>query len=485
MPPGADRLGSEGRLVAAMALLVAAGALQEAAFLAGHPGLGILAVAPALLVTAMLWRPGLGMAAIVLVYVGLVLLLPLQTGAGRYEDWILHYEIARHYAGLSNVATDYALAGRTPLFHQLTASVLAYVSQYWAFAIVAVVLNALWIWPATLLLQAWSGARRFTWEHGLLAIAVSPFILAYATYTWPWGFPTFFLLSAIYLSECDGRLSGAGVGLGLSGALLAHPGMLGYVAGAAVFILVRKRAHILPALGAGIVVAATAIPWVIDVTGGRGLPAMVAASVPARQAVSTALYLVTRVTVWATSIVPLAPIQNDRASVEWTIAMFVLTIPGALLAASFLMRRWMKPHGVAAWTVAFGVVIGWLIYPPNNSTVGMLDALYPAVVIVLVTATARAPERSIRTLLAVQASLAVVFFAFLLWVSASPVAGDGNLVLKTRYGARFLPDEAGYLPGAAVVLVGLALLALDLRRSGLSRSPGSASSSPPTVGMPP
>ena len=29
---------------------------------------------------------------------GLEALLALQTGGGRYSDWILHYEIARHYA---------------------------------------------------------------------------------------------------------------------------------------------------------------------------------------------------------------------------------------------------------------------------------------------------------------------------------------------------------------------------------------------------
>jgi hypothetical protein len=165
--------------------------------------------------------------------------------------------------------------------------------------------------------------------------------------------------------------------------------------------------------------------------------------------------------------------------------MFVLTLPGALLAASLVARRWMRPPGAAGWTVAAGFVVGWLIYPPNNTTVGILDALYPGVLIVLIAVAARVGDRQARLLVELQAVLGVVFFGLLMWVSVVPIADDANLVLKEHYGTRSAPDDFGYLPGAAVLLLGLIVVAFDLRRTGLSPPPTPATSRPPPEGTPP
>ncbi|MFN2465849.1 MAG: hypothetical protein ABR598_06220 [Candidatus Dormibacteria bacterium] len=455
-----------------MALLCAAAGLQEIALLTGHPGAGIWFVAPALLVVAALWRPGPLVAAVVLLALGLEAVLTLHTGGTRYSDWVLHYELARHYAGLSNSASMALIPGRTPLFQLLAGAFLAHAPGFDAFQVVSVLLNCLWLWPAALLVERAGGRRG---PGRLLFVAVGPFVLAYAVYTWPWGLCGFFVLGAVLFASEDGRFAAGATGVAISGALLTHPGALGYVAGLAVLLIVRRR-HVLSTLLGGMAAAATAIPWVLSVSGGD-LGRMVRASVPARQAVGPSLYLLTRVVTVAASFFPVEPIGPDRPAANWLIAFFVLTLPGALGLTLMFLGPPRHPPRPAVAALLGGVVVGILIYPPNNALTGMLDALYPAVLIVLVTTVATARQGRVALLGAANLAAGVLFVASLVWLSNWAAPADANLQLKIRFGLSFVADALGPAPGVMLLALSAVLAYLGLRNGGHWRAegPGGAS----------
>ncbi|HEV1998826.1 MAG TPA: hypothetical protein VGR61_11935 [Candidatus Dormibacteraeota bacterium] len=450
-------------MIAALVLLCVAAEVQETVLLTGHAVLGIWLVLPALLAVAALWRPGPEAVACILLALGLEALLTLHTGGTRYSDWLLHYELARHYGGLANSATPALIPGRTPLFQLLSGAVLAHAPGFGVFQLVSVLLNSLWLWPAGLLLERAGSASR---PGRLLVMAVGPFVLAYSVYTWPWGLCVFFLLVAVVLAIDDEWVSAGGAGAALAGALLVHPGALGYVVGLAVFIALWRR-HLVATLVGGIAIAATAIPWVLSVSGGD-IGRMVRASVPARQAVGPALWLVTRAITAAASFFPIEPMGPDRPAVNWVIAFFFLTVPGALALTLLPLRRARRAPGPAVAAVIGGVLVGILIYPPNNAFGGMLDALYPAMILVLVVTLAEAGDGALAWPGWLNLAAGLVFAGCLLWVSNAPAPGDANLQLKTTFGLHFIADQLGLLPGVVLLLLaaGLAYVALSKASGG-------------------
>ena len=152
---------------------------------------------------------------------------------------------------------------------------------------------------------------------------------------------------------------------------------------------------------------------------------------------------------------------------------FVLSLPGALLLPWGLLGRWMKPGaGVAAASLALGVPFSWAIDPAQQYSSGMLDALYLAVLVLLVYGTARVPFAAARRLALAQAACAAVFASTLLAVAMSATAADPNLRLKLRYGARYLVELLGPAPGLALLLFGTALTVALLRpRTGSTSLP--------------
>jgi len=82
-----------------MGALVIGGFAQELLLLIGHPQFGVAITIPLVILVAWLWRPPWAVLGIIGVGLGIELLLPLQTGGGRYQDWLLHYQMTLHYAG--------------------------------------------------------------------------------------------------------------------------------------------------------------------------------------------------------------------------------------------------------------------------------------------------------------------------------------------------------------------------------------------------
>jgi hypothetical protein len=455
-------------LVVAMALLVGAGAIQELSLLAGRPGLGVAVVLPALVTVAWLWRPGPAVVALVALSLGLELLLPLHTGGGRYQDWLLHYELTLHYAGLGGQVQSAYLVARTPLFHQLLAAFVAHQSAFWVFQLGAVLLNSLWLWPATLLIrrQAAEGTA-----VRLLAVGLTPVILAYSTYTWPWNFAAFFLLSALWLADEPGTIAQVGAGLGLAAALLAHPGTLGYVAGLGAYWLYRRRRGLWAGIAAGLVAIATSIPWVLAVTGGRGPAGLFSGSIPASQGrVPLPLWAISRLLVIAHTFLPQPGLPVDRAWVNLLLVFLVLSLPGALITLVVAERLPLPPPAVRLAIIG-GAAVNLVLFPADAYSAGMLNVLYIGIMMYLVVTVAGLDEVRVRRLLAVGAALSLVLSAALLWLSAAPAAGDPNTALRDSYGALFFIQRWGLLPG--LVLLALAL-GFGIQQLNRPRAPGAA-----------
>ena len=459
------------RLLLAMGSMVIAGAVTELLLVAGAPRLAAVVVLPALAAVLWLWRPRLEALAAMLLVVGLELLIPLQTGGGRYNDWFLHYGISLHYAGLQTPIAPAFLSSRTPLFHQLAGAVLSLRSDYWIYQLVTVVLNSLWLWPAGLLLERAGGGR-----GRLLAMALSPFLVAYAVYTWPWAFAACFMLAATYLCTRDGRLAAVATGVAMGGAFLAHPGTTGYLVGLAIFILARHRNRALPTLGAAVVTAASQLPWTYVITNGAG-PLGVAFSVdPVVQRVPLDTWVITRLLVLAHSFMPAAPLVRGVEVVDIVLVFLVLSLPGALLAATLAARRWLRPTGPAAWMILAGAIFGILVVPPQQFSSGMLDTLYPGIMLVLVGVSGAVPARVVPRLLGLQAALAAVFVAALLLVATRATIDDPNLRLKLAYEARFAVEQLTPFPGIAAL--GLAAVSAFLALRNGPGTPSSEGSSP-------
>lgn len=461
-------------LIYAMVLICLTGAAQETGRLLGNPRLGLFVVAPAVAACYALWRPRRLTLALVLGVIGVQALLPVHTGGGRLQDWLLHYEISRHYAGLSSPVTQTFLSSRTALYQQLLGAVLAWSPGYWTYQLGAALLQGLWLWPASLLVQ-----RQGRSPERLLALAMAPVLLAYGLYTWPWCFAAFFLLTAVLLAEMDGVAATAGIGVGLAGALLAHPGSIGYVAGIGAWILVRhwRQAPIAAAAAAAILV--TQVPWMLAATGGRGLLGLLASTDPIRQRVEPAVYVVTRILVAAHSVVPFTPLAPQAPAADIVLVFFIASLPGALAMTWVAAGRISRPNGAAGWAIVGGFLIGWAIDPPQQAVSGMLDVLFLGILLLVVTAVAEVPTIALKRLATIQAATGMVFLAALAFVAFTAGPKDLNVQYKQTYGAVFLVDRFGFLPG--VLILGFAaLLAARSARS----APQQASRREPKLGHP-
>jgi hypothetical protein len=435
-----------------MALLVGAGTAQELLHLAGREGLGAVIVAPALAAVLWLWRPPAVAVGGILLVLGLEALLPLQTGGGMVVDWVRHWEIALSYAGRPSHVTQAYLASRTALSEQILAAILAQQPGYWVFQLGSALLNCLWLWPAAVLI------RRRTpdlFAVRLLGVLLVPIVLYFGVYTWPWAFDAVFILCALAFIEDDGPLAAAGVGLALAGALLVHPGSLGYVLGLSAYVVARRRRLLPLALAAGTLTIALQVPWILSVTGGHGPLALISNSDPAKAQVPAWAYLLTRPLLVVHTLVPFPPLVPGLAVPDILMSFFVHSLPGALGAALLLAPRLLRPRGPAWWMGTVGVLVTLLIYPAEVWSVGIVEGLFLVVLVVLVDAASAASSSQARRLLVANACLAAVFTAAAVWLAWAAPATDPNAVLRSRYGAVYLESLLGPLPGILLFVGGI------------------------------
>ncbi|GAC1327367.1 MAG: hypothetical protein NVSMB17_01260 [Candidatus Dormibacteria bacterium] len=463
---GTISLEAAGRLAAAMTILVLAGTIQEVLLLLHHPSLGILLVGPALVSTALLWGPRAWVLVAIAAGVGLELLLPLMTGGGMVYDWVRHYQISLHYAGRPTHVLPAYLASRTALSEQLGGAFLNHVPTYWVFQAVSLLLNTLWLWPASLLVAEHRAAVR---GRGLLVLALSPYVLYYTVYSWPWGFAAFFLLGSAWLAERDGVLPALAVGVGAAGALLVHPGMLGYVVGLAAWVGWRRRRLLWPALAAGAAVLLAQLPWVYDVTSGGGIASLVLHSDPGQAHAPIWVYLVTRPMLVIHTLLPFSPLVPGLEAPDLVLSLLIHSLPGAVVVFLLVKARALRPRGKAAFMVYAGGLVGLAIYPAEGLFVGIVDALYPAVLLLGVGALCRLTAAEETRALRLAAAGMVLVVALALGIAAGAGPRDRNQQLRATYSARYLVEVVTPLPGALILAIAGALV---VRQAWRGQRPG-------------
>jgi len=437
--------------------LMVAGALALCATLLHHAGVSVVFVAPAILGTVALARPTKVMIGLVGVSLAVEMLIPLQTGGGRIGDWDLHYQLSRAYAGLPSTVGLTDLRQRTPLFDALAGSVLVWGKSYWVFQIVSVVLNSLWLWPAQRLLQLLgAGPRR------LLVVGLTPMIIIYSVYTWPWGFISFFVLTAMCAALSRGRIAAITIGVALAGALLTHIGAIGLAAGLGLWVLFRRPDWKLT-VAAGLAGVSLIAPWAAF-THTLSPSVLWQGSIPAQFAGSPGQWLLSRPVLFASTFWGIPPLHLGTPLLDAVISLFFFSTTAALGPLLIVGRRWPRPPAPVVWAIVGGVVAGMLLLPTNTSRSGLAETMFTANIALVVAGVARLSREQARTLAIVTAGLAAVAMTALVWRSEIVVPGDPNLTYKLAQALEFFVARFSVVPGILVGVAGILLLARSWRQ---------------------
>lgn len=458
------------RLLLATGVLIFAGAFTLAATLLDHPGASVVIVALAIVAAVALARPVSAMVGLMALSLAVEMLLPLQTGGGRIGDWDLHYQLARAYAGLSSAVTVAELRQRTPLFDALGGGVLVWGQAYWAFQIVSVVLNCLWIWPARLLLRT-LGAN----PGSLIVVGLTPMIVLYSVYTWPWGLVSFFVLTAAWAALHSGRIAAITVGVALGGALLTHIGSIGLVAGIGIWVLLR-RADWKFAVAAGAAAVAPIALWAAF-THTASPSVLWAASIPAQYSGSWSQWLLSRPVLLASTFWGIPWLALGTPLLDAVISLFFFSTSAALLPVLLVGRRWPRPPPPALWAIVGGVIAGLLLLPTNTSRSGLAETVFTADVMLIIAATSRLSRKRLSVLVWITAALDAFAVVALVWRSAIVVPGDPNIAYKSNQGLEFFVSRFGIAPGVFAGAAGIIVLLWSWRRNLVHRASSSTEAS--------
>jgi hypothetical protein len=440
------------RLLAALIALMLAGTITLCATLLGLPVVSVVIVVAAIVAAIVLAQPTAIMLAIVALSLGVEMVLPVQTGGGRIGDWDLHYQLARAYAGLSSTVGVADLRQRTPLFDALAGGLLVWGRSYWVFQIVSVILNSLWLWPARHLLRIVGGNPR-----GLLLIGITPMIVLYSVYTWPWGFVSFFVLAALCGALEKGRIGAITTGVALAGALLAHIGAVGLVAGIAIWVVLR-RPDWRHAAVAGVFGVALIAPWIAFIhTSSPG--ALWEASIPAQYGGSWGQWLLSRPVLLVSTFWGIPPLHLGTPLLDAVISLFFFSTSAALLPVLLVGRRWPRPPQPATWAIVGGAIAGMLLLPTNTSRSGLAETMFTADIILLIVGVSRLSRRQARAVGWVTGTLTSVALIALVWRAEIVVPGDPNLAYKTSQALEFFVARFSVGPGVLVVTIALSALA--------------------------
>jgi hypothetical protein len=348
-------------------------------------------------------------------------------------------------AGLANSSN---ILQRTPLLAALIATAVAHLPQYATFQVGSILLNTVWMWPAGLLIERWGRPRDM-----VLAVVCCPMVIVFMLYTWPWGFCCFWLLSALYFADADGRISWVGCGICLAAALMTHEECIGYVVGLVAWLAVRHWdvRGLARGLGSGLVAClAIGVPWTVVLLRYAPLSQIVRsiASTPG----SSAGWAGGRLELIAATVIP----RNGSAGVLDHLFVFLSGSVIGITVALLLTRTVRMPRGPVAWSIAGGLVGGLLLLPTGNASSGLYDTAFPAAVMLFAVCVAACPPRRWRSLVVAGLMIAALT-ATIIWIEAAfPSPSDPNLALKVTEHLQFIADIT-VIPGLVLIGLGLAL----------------------------
>jgi hypothetical protein len=389
----------------------------------------------------------------VLLLLGLESILPLQTGGGRYGDWDIHYQMSRvltfaHPSFIADLANSSNILQRTPLLAALITAAVAHLPQYATFQAGSALLNTMWMWPAGLLIESWGRPRNM-----VLAVVCCPMVIVFMLYTWPWGFCCFWLLSALYFADEEGRISWAGCGICLAAALMTHEGCIGYVLGLVVWLAVRRWdvRGVARGLGSGLITClAIGVPWTTVLLRYAPLSQIVRsiASMPG----SGAGWVGGRLELIAATVIQL----NGGTDALDRLFVFLSGSVIGITLALILTRTVRMPRGAVSWSIAGGLVGGVLLLPTDNASSGLYDTAFPAAVMLFAVSAAAYPPRRWGGLVVAGLAIAALT-ATIIWIEAAfPSPSDSNLALKVNEHLQFIAGVT-VIPGLVLIGSGLAL----------------------------
>jgi hypothetical protein len=314
-------------------------------------------------------------------------------------------------------------------------------------------LNLVWLWPARVVFEGRS-AR-------LVCLALTPMALLLGTYTWPWGLCAFFVLTAVALAREPSRMAALGVGLACAGALLTHPGTLGYVVGLGLWLLVRNRSALKWAVPAGIIGMTALLPWVAFTTRGGSWGDVFSGASAATAGQTPMQCLTSRQLVLLASVLPLR--GNPDQSIDLLLGFFAFSLLGSLIAVLLVVRP--KLTSAARWCVVGGLLGGLLLQPAAEAGAGVSDAGFPAVVVIAALGLAAASAQQLRQVLGLSGMLGLAAVAALLFVTATSGAGDANFALAQRDHITTLANDVPGVVAGLLLALGILTGAAGLRRN--------------------
>jgi hypothetical protein len=317
------------------------------------------------------------------------------------------------------------------------------------------------MWPAHLLLRTLNAN-----PGGLIVVGLTPMVVFYSVYTWPWGFVSFFVLTAVWAALQRGHIAALTVGVALAGALITHIGSIGLVAGIAMWVALRRADWKLTAGTGAVSVVAAIAPWAAF-THTLSPSVLWAASVPARYAGSWSQWLLSRPVVLASTFWGIPQLRLGTPLLDAVVSLFFFSTSAALLPVLLVARRWPRPPQPATWAIVGGVMAGLLLLPSNTSRSGLAETVFTADIILIIAAVSRLSREQLGILARISAALAAFAVVALVWRSEIVVPGDPNLTYKSAQALDFFVTQFGIVPSLLLSATGLIVLLRSWRDGAL------------------
>jgi hypothetical protein len=380
------------------------------------------------------------------------------------------------------------MTARTPFYNLLGGALLGIdEGRMAAYQIGAAAWGALLMPPVVLLAQR--RGLRAGWLAGWLLL-LNPFLIHLAAYPWPKATTAGFEVLGIYWI-CRMRDGAAWAGVGAAAALLlatfTHTSGLIYAVAAGVFLLWRgllRTEHARPIALGTLAIGAIALPWMawgVRTYGWRG----VLLSSPTTQSAQpgAALWLAHKVEAFVCSLVPMSlahdlsgnPLANIWVAINDALQFPFNTFTGAQgVIACLLLLRWYRQATLSRDMFLLGTLvvicaaIGSVALDPTALTGGAAhDAMAGATALGIVfLATLEPAQRHRHAVLAlVGTEMAIVFGAYLAYLSIGSWRQNPSVPILSQMGQRMLSAELGHSgvvwalgAGAIVILAGMHLL---------------------------